>query len=133
LEEKKRSEASYLSALACGGKYRLEISDYPKSTHLLKAFLQIRLHGIEHATLDQGRVIRLSLVDILFIGGGTRRRYIAYGGITNIAHPMGCKEDPQSAELSGKFEPSVLSFSFSRNAPRLKVGRDIYKWICKET
>jgi hypothetical protein len=94
------------------GKNRLETSDYLKSTHLLKAFLQIRLHGIEHATLDQGGVIHLRLVDILLIRGGIADRRIAYGAIKNIGHLMRCEEDPQSAEPCGEVQTISLKFFF---------------------
>jgi hypothetical protein len=51
----------------------------------------------------------------------------------HIPHPMRSEDDPQSAEPCGEVQTISFKSFFSRNAPKLKVGRDMYKWICKDT
>ena len=57
-------------SLSLRRKDNLEIRNYLKSTHLLKALLQVGFHGIEHATLDKGGILRLGLIDLLPVIGG---------------------------------------------------------------
>jgi hypothetical protein len=84
--------------------------------------------------LDERRIVHLCLVDGLLILGGVLLGCVTNGDITK-KYPIlwGARMILKVWNHVEKFEPSVLSFSFSRNAPRLKVGRDIYKWICKDT
>jgi hypothetical protein len=124
-EEKLESLIPLRSCLRC--KNVLEISDYLKCTHLPKALILIRLHGKQHVTLDKSRIVHLGLVDVLLVLTGALLGRGANGGIKNIPHPMGSKDDPQVRNQVVKFKTSVLSLSFSRNAHKLKVGRDIYK------
>jgi hypothetical protein len=58
-------------------------------THLLKAFLQHRLHGIKHATLDKGGVIHLGLVEIFNIPRGRACGHVTYSSLKYIGHLMG--------------------------------------------
>src|SRR3954470_8412642 len=64
-EEGFRSLVPFSPGLRC--KDCLEVSDNLICTHPLKAFLQLSLHGVEHATLDKVVIISLEEIDILLI------------------------------------------------------------------